>query len=898
MADITKVTLAKEKDSGTEYYYPSSSSDIIDHQIKDTNVHVSVKKKLDDLEDLVGSINTDIDVQEVIDARTARSDNLVKNNLKIRIDKDYDVLNNKINSIRKVAIVGGSESFSDPTHSLFKIADGTLNADNYIVLTFAISSIKYNGILVLYAVNTDDEISVNIQVTCGNFDNNGNDINFKASTLGNEWILYYDTGLEYDSRYKVLFEVISEYGTNTKNANYTLYSNLEVTEYLDNITTAELIQFPYGRKKGSAIGSRSITAGKDNIASGRYGTAIGENNNNNQNYSLAFGISNTIEAATSYYNDMEQDIGGALALGHGNRISTNTTIAMGVDNKANGEYSTIIGTGNEIDNGYRNITIGYDNQIYRVPGNSDSTCDDSFVIGAHNQVTGYSSMVIGNSNQFGSDGSYVYNTLNGNHTHLIGADNRIISNYSMIIGDNNYSATALNYAYIFGSNNYLINESDPDNTRIATMFYPFAIGFSNIVHSTSLVIGSHNKANGAASICIGHGITYEGYPAGIKYLSSPSTQNESSGRMSMVIGYNSKASGEESITIGHNNTSSGRMSLAIGRGLSAETMQSINIGYYNYNKSPESPSAYIDGSNSIAIGFGNWNAASASTSIGVSNHNYATGAITMGVNNVNSSIGSFVCGIGGSNKELRTSTLDNTQGDVLVIGNGCFRENYIDTIISTDQETQSNAFRISNSGGAYLNTGTYNSIGADYAEFIKEWYDGNPDNEDRVGYMVTIGEDGKLHKANEGDYIIGITSGNPSIVGNADEEYYWRYERDRFNRVIIEEAEIKIPKLDSDGNPITNMDDEPIMETIKVNQRKQSSDYDASKEYIERAKRPEWDYVGMRGIVPCRDDGTCVTRGFCKCGQNGIATKAETRGFDTYYVIERIDEETISVEVR
>ena len=94
------------------------------------------------------------------------------------------------------------------------------------------------------------------------------------------------------------------------------------------------------------------------------------------------------------------------------------------------------------------------------------------------------------------------------------------------------------------------------------------------------------------------------------------------------------------------------------------------------------------------------------------------------------------------------------------------------------------------------------------------------------------------------------------------------------------------------------MDDEPIMETIKVNQRKQSSNYDEFKRYIERKDRPEWDYVGMRGIVPCRDDGTCVARGFCKCGSNGIATKAETRGFDTYYVIERIDEETISVEVR
>ena len=54
----------------------------------------------------------------------------------------------------------------------------------------------------------------------------------------------------------------------------------------------------------------------------------------------------------------------------------------------------------------------------------------------------------------------------------------------------------------------------------------------------------------------------------------------------------------------------------------------------------------------------------------------------------------------------------------------------------------------------------------------------------------------------------------------------------------------------------------------------------------------------MRGIVPCRDDGTCEVGGFCKCGQDGIATKADARGFDTYYVLKRIDKETISVEVR
>ena len=54
----------------------------------------------------------------------------------------------------------------------------------------------------------------------------------------------------------------------------------------------------------------------------------------------------------------------------------------------------------------------------------------------------------------------------------------------------------------------------------------------------------------------------------------------------------------------------------------------------------------------------------------------------------------------------------------------------------------------------------------------------------------------------------------------------------------------------------------------------------------------------MRGIVPVRDDGTCVEGGFCECGGNGIATYASAQGFNTYYVIERINENVVSVEVK
>ena len=225
--------------------------------------------------------------------------------------------------------------------------------------------------------------------------------------------------------------------------------------------------------------------------------------------------------------------------------------------------------------------------------------------------------------------------------------------------------------------------------------------------------------------------------------------------------------------------------------------------------------------------------------------------------------------------------LEHPDAQAFVIGNGYF---------NNGSPSYSNAFRVNYSGAVYAMT--YNTSGADYAEFIKPWADGNPDKEDRVGFMVTI-KNGYLEKANDGDYIIGITSGNPAVIGNGDEDFYWKYERDKFNRIIYEPVTEKFEtgQLDENGEPIYK-----IQETFKP---KLSNDYDPELQdsYVERRYRPEWSYVGMRGIVPVRDDGSCEAGGFCKCGVNGVATKSE-RGLDTYYVIERIDDNIISVEVK
>ena len=296
------------------------------------------------------------------------------------------------------------------------------------------------------------------------------------------------------------------------------------------------------------------------------------------------------------------------------------------------------------------------------------------------------------------------------------------------------------------------------------------------------------------------------------------------------------------------------------------------------------------------------------------------------------------------NKDMAAGGGVNTQvGDVFVIGNGT-------------ESARSNALRVTYQGDV-LGTKAFQSSGADYAEFVKPWWDGNIYGEDRVGYFVTA-KDGLLHKANEGDYILGVTSGNPSVVGNADEDYYWRHERDSFNRIVMEDApemrikteivrmivqktETKIecvqpddedwePEYDEAGNPAPNefpyespvFDDDgnPIMEEIeeirpmmdkrtgryvmeetgniiKNARMKLSEDYDPALQegYIPRAERPEWDYVGMLGVLPVRDDGTCLPDGFCRCGAGGVATFAQERGADTYYVIERISNNVVSV---
>jgi hypothetical protein len=167
-------------------------------------------------------------------------------------------------------------------------------------------------------------------------------------------------------------------------------------------------------------------------------------------------------------------------------------------------------------------------------------------------------------------------------------------------------------------------------------------------------------------------------------------------------------------------------------------------------------------------------------------------------------------------------------------------------------------------GNAFAD-GTWSGGGADYAEMF-EWEDGNPDNEDRRGYSVSL-VGNKIKIAEEGDEIIGVISGNPSVIGDtAWNKWSEKYLRDDFGSYIMEPHNV-LEWTDEDGKEHSYEDwnlpegivvpDDAVIKTHdekgnRFTHRKLNPDYNPELEYVSREDRPEWDAVGMMGKLRLR----------------------------------------------
>lgn len=220
------------------------------------------------------------------------------------------------------------------------------------------------------------------------------------------------------------------------------------------------------------------------------------------------------------------------------------------------------------------------------------------------------------------------------------------------------------------------------------------------------------------------------------------------------------------------------------------------------------------------------------------NGNFTAGEGTT-ANTLNFAIGKY---------NLTPKPVTDLEGDLFIIGNG-------------SQAIHSNAFRVSMEGETY--SGAYHSAGADIAEYF-EWDDGNPQNIDRRGRIVTLNED-KISLASEGDFLLGVVSAMPSFIGDAQEDMWAKtYLTDIFGQII-------------EKNGI----------------RQVNPDHDNSVEYVPRSKRKEWSAISLKGKVVITDDGSCNVNGYCKALEDGVATCAQKK--TNFRVMKRIDDTHIKV---
>lgn len=317
-------------------------------------------------------------------------------------------------------------------------------------------------------------------------------------------------------------------------------------------------------------------------------------------------------------------------------------------------------------------------------------------------------------------------------------------------------------------------------------------------------------------------------------------------------------------------TTIGNNSNALGYGTTASAGDAIAEGY---NTTASAPASHAEGQSTIAS----------------NEFSHAEGYVTQAsgfashAEGQNTTANVFASHAGGLlNKDL-TGPVNgfNGQADAMVVGNGYFDSN--------NNSYKSNCFRITFDGKVY-GLSDFNSSGADYAEYF-EWLDENLNKEDRVGHFVALDGE-KIKYANDGDYIVGIVSGAPAIVGDhPSESWSERWKKDVFGR-------IQYHTVDVPDRTETRINPDGTTETVVVQKAHQeiqpvvNPDYDPTKEadYQNREKRPEWDTVGMLGKIVCIDDGTCVVNGYCK-PKDGIATKADIG----YRVIARLDATHVKV---
>ena len=474
--------------------------------------------------------------------------------------------------------------------------------------------------------------------------------------------------------------------------------------------------------------------------------------------------------------------------------------------------------------------------------------DNSFAEGDNTTASGHASHAEGDSTTASGINSHAegeMTTASGDYSHAEGKGTTASASYTHSEGVNTSAIGQGSHAEGSNLEQNRYNEIVFEEPR--RVEWDDGNDYVNITVVGSQAFGLNSHAEGCSTLAYGKNSHTEGYHTEARANESHAEGCESiaSEKFAHAEGYQANAEGEGSHAEGYQTTASGSYSHAEGRNAKATSYHSHAEGYQT--------------------------TASANSS-------HAEGYYTKATNYASHVSGKY-------NAAMTTGGASgNTTGTAFVIGNG------------TGSSALSNAFSVQYSGIVKAKSTITASTTADYAEFF-EWLDENPDNEDRVGYFVTLDGDKIRIATAADDYILGVISGEPFILGNGDcDTWNGMYLHDEFRRTIYEPAPKITEILDSEGNPTEEYKE--VEGEFEGTRPKLNPEYDHTKSYISRFDRKEWAPVGMLGVLAVRHDGTAKVNGYVTVSADGIATACEKSAENAYRVIKSNTDSVVEIIFR
>ena len=397
---------------------------------------------------------------------------------------------------------------------------------------------------------------------------------------------------------------------------------------------------------------------------------FGDNNKVYSGSGIAIGNANKVgidNAGNLVKNKDGRAIYNPVAVGHGNIVTGNYGVAVGVQAKSHGvetvaigstaqalsDYSSAVGSNNRA-TGYGSVAIGSLNNKYDFEANKGKSDWKDFdsgeyanAMGVMNISTGEASSAVGtknkaleeNASSFGflntaagkkSSAVGYWNKAEGESSSSFGYLNTATGKQSSAVGFRNYATGENSVAIGIYNNKYNVVEKKWEDQTAGG--YSVAIGAKN--HSAgnhSSALGYENKSGGLAASAVGYRNITDGQSASAfgyanqateAYSFASGTSNQAKGQYSSAVGNSNEAEGRKSQAVGYRNFVSGYGAVAIG-----------SENNLNFVKQYQAIGFVQTGDLSSALGISNVTAGRNSSGLGNGNYAFGTKSVGVGMSN-------------------------------------------------------------------------------------------------------------------------------------------------------------------------------------------------------------------------------------------------------------------------